>query len=418
MRCQRTGTRFAHWTEVAVAVTFGLVVSLFVPAGLVADQGGERAQQTQPPGPLLSAHASASPMTGVPEARFAKLRRGINLSHWFAQVVDPRGYTKDHFLTHTTAQDLALIKALGFDHVRLSVDPDPMFVAGQADMIPPEYLGHLDDAVQLILAHDLAVVVDIHPSGEFKRRLQRDDRQVEAFADFWRALARHFSTRDPERVFLEVLNEPEFEDAYRWSGVQAKLVAAIRQGAPAHTAIVTGHRWSALDELLALEPLRDPNVVYNFHFYSPHLFTHQGATWGVYFWHSLGDIPYPSAPDKIAALAAGSPDDLARLSLVRYGHDYWSAARIEAEIAQVGAWSRKHNVRVTCNEFGVYRRVAPSSDRATWIADVRMILERQGIGWSLWDYAGDFGLVTKQAGTILPDDTVVAALGLRGSTRE
>jgi len=128
----------------------------------------------------------------------------------------------------------------------------------------------------------------------------------------------------------------------------------------------------------------------------------------------------PANGDAIRPLdgSAGSPDDLARLSLLRYGHDYWSAARIEAEIAQVGAWSRKHNVRVTCNEFGVYRRVAPSSDRATWIADVRMILERQGIGWNLWDYAGDFGLVTKQAGTILPDDTVVAALGLRGSTRE
>jgi hypothetical protein len=31
----------------------------------------------------------------------------------------------------------------------------------------------------------------------------------------------------------------------------------------------------------------------------------------------------------------------------------------------------------------------------------------------MWDYAGDFGLVTKQAGQIVVDDTLVSALGLR-----
>jgi len=65
-----------------------------------------------------------------------------------------------------------------------------------------------------------------------------------------------------------------------------------------------------------------------------------------------------------------------------------------------------------CNEFGVYRRVATDSDRMRWIADVRTTLEIHGIGWTMWDYAGDFGLVTKQAGQIVVDDTLVSALGL------
>jgi len=33
----------------------------------------------------------------------------------------------------------------------------------------------------------------------------------------------------------------------------------------------------------------------------------------------------------------------------------------------------------------------------------------------MWDYAGDFGLVTKQAGQILAEDAVVRALGLPGA---
>ena len=43
-------------------------------------------------------------------ARFARLRRGINLSHWFSQAAN---YSKSHLDTHTTAQDIALIKSMG-----------------------------------------------------------------------------------------------------------------------------------------------------------------------------------------------------------------------------------------------------------------------------------------------------------------
>ena len=50
-----------------------------------------------------------------------------------------------------------------------------------------------------------------------------DDSAVQEFADFWRTLAKHYSTWDSERVFFEILNEPEFPDRYRWYGVQAKL---------------------------------------------------------------------------------------------------------------------------------------------------------------------------------------------------
>ena len=128
--------------------------------------------------------------------------------------------------------DIALIKSMGFDHVRLGVNPQPMFTVGEANKIPADYLGDLDAAVKMILDHGLAVVIDLHPESDFKARLAKDDDFVEQFADFWRALAAHYSTWDAERLFLEILNEPEFTDRYRWLGVQAKLAAAIREGAP------------------------------------------------------------------------------------------------------------------------------------------------------------------------------------------
>ncbi len=55
------------------------------------------------------------------------LRRGLNLSHWFAQARSAQGYSQEHLTAHTTASDVALIHRLGFDHVRLSVDPALLF---------------------------------------------------------------------------------------------------------------------------------------------------------------------------------------------------------------------------------------------------------------------------------------------------
>jgi len=349
----------------------------------------------------------------LPKQRLANLRHGVNLSEWFAQVYDPRGYTKEHLQTWTTVEDLALIKRMGFDHVRLSVNPEPMWRTNHADEIPAEYLGYLDNAVRMILDHGLSVIIDIHPESDFKARLAHEDAFIEQFADYWRALARHYSNLDPKRVFFEILNEPELSDRYRWYGVQAKLAAAIREGAPQHTIIAAGARWSNNDELLFLEPLRDPNVIYNFHFYEPHTFTHQGATWGVNYWHFLHELPYPSTMEAAEKAALLEPEATNRLAVIRYGLDHCAAARGNAEIGEVAAWAQARGLAITCNEFGVYRKSADPVDRARWISDVRSALEQRNIGWTMWDYSGGFGVVTKQNGKAMPDENTVRALGMK-----
>jgi endoglucanase len=366
-------------------------------------------------GLLAGCAAAQAGSAGVPPAlaRAARLKRGINAGEWFAQVYDKRGYTREHFEVWTTANDIALIKSLGFDHVRLSVNPQPMFTVGEANKIPAEYLGYLDAAVKMILDHGLAVVIDLHPESDFKARLAREDDFVEQFADFWRALAAHYSTWDAERVFFETLNEPEFADRYRWLGVQVKLAAAIREGAPRHTIIAAGARWSDDDDLVFQEPLHDANVIYNFHFYEPHIFTHQGATWSAYYWHWLRGVRYPSTAESAERAAALVPDEVDRLAVIRYGHEHWDAARIEAEMKQAADWARRRGVPLVCNEFGVYRAFADPGDRAAWLRDVRTALEKNGIGWTMWDYSGGFGVVTKKDGKTAVDESVVRALGLK-----
>ncbi len=356
---------------------------------------------------------TASGKPSLAFARSEKLKRGINASEWFAQVYDKRGYTKEHFESWTTADDIALIKAMGFDHVRLSVNQQPMFDEREPNKIPAAYLASLDAAVKMILDHGLSVVIDLHPESDFKARLAKDDDFIERFADFWRALAGHYSTWDSDRVFLEILNEPEFSDRYRWLGVQMKLAAAIREGAPSITIIAAGARWSDDDDLVFQEPLHDPNIIYSFHFYEPHIFTHQGANWSAYYWHWLRGLKYPSNPEQAERVAARVPDEVDRLQVIRYGHDHWDAARVEAEMKQAAGWARRRGVPLVCDEFGVYREYADPRDREAWLHDVRTALEGNGIGWTMWDYSGSFGVVTKNDGKVVADDGVLKALGMK-----
>jgi hypothetical protein len=347
----------------------------------------------------------------VPASRLARVRRGVNLSHWFAQS---RDYSEKHLRGHTTARDVELIRSLGFDHVRFTVEPAPLFQEARPAELNQDYLKHLDAALDMLTGAGLAVVFDLHPSDEFKLRMRADGRFVAALAEFWRALARHLSARDPERLLLEIVNEPMVEDTYRWMGVQARLASAVRAGAPRHTIVATGARWSSVEQLLLIEPLADRNVVYAFHFYEPHTFTHQGATWGSDFWPYLKNLPYPSSPERVAPLLASVERESARAALEDYGEERWDAARVEREIARAAGWARRHGVALTCNEFGVYRAYTAPQDRLRWLADVRAALERHGIGWAMWDYAGGFGVaVREKGGGAELDPETAAALGLR-----
>ena len=98
-------------------------------------------------------------------------------------------------------------------------------------------------------------------------------------------------------VFFEMLNEPEV-GRYRWAGIQQSLVRSIRRAAPEHTIIVTCGEYSNPDDLVRMPQVADNNYIVNFHYYTPHIFTHQGASWGEAYWVSLRQVPFPGTPES------------------------------------------------------------------------------------------------------------------------
>lgn len=364
----------------------------------------------------LAVSAAAQDRAAEVETAFARaqhLRHGINAANWFAQS---NNYSAAQTNSYIDAQDIALMAKLGFDNVRLSIDPAPLeqYPLG-ADGLNVDFVGRLDRAVDTMLADGLAVQIDLQPDDNYKLPLRTSDDAVERFTTLWRKLARHFANRDPKMIFFEILNEPEVSDPYRWAGIQAHVAAAIRQAAPLNTIIAAGANYSSLADLLALEPLADGNVIYNFHFYEPSEFAQQGATWSVPWWSYTHSIPYPATASSMQELLKQVPDAADRYQLENYWLDNWNAQHIRALIDEAAEWARANHVPVIANEFGVHRNYSDPVSRANWIRDVRTALEADGIGWAMWDYCGSFGLVTKQGGhTAQVDESVVQALGLSG----
>lgn len=347
-------------------------------------------------------------------ARAQHLRHGINASEWFAQSAGD--YSAARTGRYTDAGDIALMAKLGFDNVRLSIDPVPLEQAPVGkDGFNADFLGRLDTIVDAILADGMAVQIDIHPEPEYKQQVRTSDAAVDQTTALWRRLAAHYATRNPEMVFFEIMNEPAVSDRYRWAGIQARLAAAIREAAPKNTIIATGPNYSGIHDLLTLSPLPDGNVIYNFHTYDPMQFTHQGASWAGAWMGTTHGIPYPATESSMPELLKQVPDASDRSELESYWLDHWDAHRIRLIVDEAAAWAQANHVPLICNEFGVYRVHADAASRMNWIHDMRTALEADGIGWTMWDYRGGFGVVWKEDGQPAKvDPAVVEALGLKG----
>jgi hypothetical protein len=127
---------------------------------------------------------------------------------------------------------------------------------------------------------------------------------------------------------------------------------------------------------------------------------------------TLRGVPYPSSPQNIAPLLAAQSDEEAHKNLFWYGEQRWDVAMMEKQIGVAVEWAKERHVPLYCGEFGVFRLYAPPADRARWIGDMRRTLEKDGVGWTVWDYKGWFGMVTEKDSVPVVDEGVAMALGV------
>ncbi len=342
--------------------------------------------------------------------RAQRLTDGVNLSGWLWGGGDN---SKTHFETYITDADLKFIHRAGFRYVRLCWNPANYLRLPVAGPSRGQALQPLHRAVDMILANGLDVTISVFPNDDYKKELFTGDDSVARFTRMWREVAGSFAGTDPDRVYFEIMNEPEQPDAFRWIGIESQVVAAIRPVAPNHTILATGAHYSGLEDLLRTQPIADANVIYVFHFYEPFYFTHQGAGWTSEEMPDLKNVPYPATPAQVEALLPALPEDFVRLNLYDYASGGWNEETISGRIRFAADWGKRHHVPVICNEFGAYKVGAPADSRVRFLHDVRTAMEANNVPWAMWDYRGDFGVVERTPTQIKPDDAVLGALGLK-----
>jgi aryl-phospho-beta-D-glucosidase BglC (GH1 family) len=263
------------------------------------------------------------------------------------------------------------------------------------------------------LSLDLAVILDFHPDGPYTHQMETSESAMENYLRLWAQIADHYATTDQERLFFEVLNEYNSPNSYRWLGTLEDSIRVIRRHAPNVTLIVSGAGYSDIWDMVQLPVFQDQNIIYDFHYYEPHIFTHQGATWGPVWWKDLHNLPFPATPANIADAMNREEDEVVRWHLWQYGNEHWDGSRIAADIQFAADWAKSRNVPLICDEFGVFREAASPEDRERWITAARTAFETNHIGWTMWNYRSDFGVVYRDNNGIRDDLAVLRALGLK-----
>jgi aryl-phospho-beta-D-glucosidase BglC (GH1 family) len=338
-----------------------------------------------------------------------KLAKGVNLSHWWWQSTDPTD-------KQITDADVKLIKSSGFTHVRIPIDP-ARFVTG--DKLDADASGKFLRSIKLFTDAGLAVVVDAHPAGTQSKSMLPAGNAAgweDELTKFWKAFAPALKATPPELVAIELFNEPNgLDDAKAWPAAQERIRTAVRAILPRHTIILTGDDWGDIDGLLRLTPSKDTNAVYSFHFYDPHAFTHQGATWGSPMWQEIKGLRYPFDAVNADAVIAATTDPKAANSIKAYAREKWEAAKVTARINKAKAWAAAQTPPVTLylGEFGAYKAGCDAESRKAWMTDVRTAAEAANIGWCVWDYTGGFAITDRGAkGQRMITTDAAQALGL------
>ena len=324
------------------------------------------------------------------------------------------------------SDDIRLIKSMGFEFVKLIVNPEPLMSEGH---LSGETRWYLRDLVQLVVNEDLPVVVCLHPEWKFKERFLSDPVEFTRFLGFLEETGRLLAASwGPKQLAFQLLTEPG-GNSLDWNQCLPALWRAARRAMPHHTLILAGDQVGKIEGLITTKPVADENVIYSFTFYDPFELTQQGGEWLTPAWWShLAGVPYPAGPEALAELMPkliekipASPPDwrpAVKHMLTQYGAARWDRERITARVRKLADWNQSYGggLKIWCAEFGCYQRTIEPAARLRYLRDVREAFERNKIGWAYWSYNETFTIMTSQrqpfgpAKSQTPDPKLLEAL--------
>lgn len=357
---------------------------------------------------FLAAIAAIAVCAGVFGERVRRelpFSRGVNLPGWLEYGrMNTRLYGR---------KDFEDIRRLGADVVRVPVWFEAWNDGTAEHRVAPECFEVLDRAVSWAEELGLHIIIDFHNDCDGS---SKTDPKIESvLLKVWPQIAARY--RDSgSHVVYEVMNEPHFasgslgSDIKKWGKIQGNVLKAIRKVDTKHAVIVGGGDWNSLDSMLSLPDYGDGNLIYNFHDYTPFLFTHQGAAWTHV--RRLTGIPFPYDGARMPPLPRNATAEERR-----EWNGYEKAASKDALVApldRAAAFANGRNAALMCNEFGVSMAHADPGERVNWYRLKCAWMDERNIVRVSWDYTQEFGVFRSTDATRFPDDLnapLVEAMG-------
>lgn len=309
----------------------------------------------------------------------APFTKGVNFTNWLeyrpAEEIDA---------DYMTEQDFKNAAKLGCDVIRLPIHFEKLCKKADGYRIPEKILKILDNAVRWSGAEKMYLILDFHNDCTADSKTPDDIDTI--LIPVWTELATRYKDQS-EYIVYEIMNEPHAIKISLWNSIIARVFETIRSIDKNHWIIVGGADWNSTAAMKTLPDFKDDKVIYNFHYYDPHLFTHQGASWTHV--SRFKDIPFPYDKKKMPPL----PKRPNMEELMRY-LKYRVDGRLESVtnyFDQYADFSLERNAPVFCGEFGCFTSV-PNDARVNWYRIVAGLLAERGIARTSWDYFGSFGI--------------------------
>ena len=315
--------------------------------------------------------------------------KGFNLLDFFSPV-PPHGPARDR----TTEDDLKWMAGWGFDFVRipmaypryLSFDRTRDITKDEVCNFDPGVLEEIDKLIYMAHKFNLHVSLNLHRGPGYcinagfhePFNLWKDSIAQDAFYAHWKMWAHRYKDISPSRLSFDLLNEPAYiedmNDQYAKKGaVPGEIYRKVAEGAskairaetPDRLIIADGNNGGSnvIPELTGL------NIAQSCRAYYPHYISHYQASW---VWKDPSKAPTPVWPGVIDGQKFG------REQLEEFYRPW-------IELVKKG-------VGVHCGEGGCYNKT-PHGIFLAWFGDILDILTSNQIGYALWNFRGDFGIL-------------------------
>ncbi len=279
---------------------------------------------------------------------------------------------------------------VNFDRSR-NIRPDEVY------NINEEKVERIDKLVDIAHKYGMHVSLNLHRAPGYcinagfwePFNLWLDKEAQEAFNFHWEMWARRYKNTSSGKISFDLVNEPAMRDdpndqhspvraipgdTYRQ--VAKGATGVIKRQNPNHLVIAGGNNvgTTVVPELL------DLGIAKSNRGYFPAHISHYRASW---VYADIDAIPTPTWPGYS-------------------GDRYYSRETLEAHYAP---WSEivKQGIGVHCGELGCYNQT-PHDVFLAWFSDTLDILRENGIGYALWEFRGDFGILNSRRNDVNYED--------------